>query len=315
MDNNNKNNEYNEKIYVIGHKSPDTDSICSAIAYAHLLNELGQNVTAARSGEINPETEFVLNYFKIPAPELLTDAAGKKLILVDHNEPSQSPDNVEAAEILEVIDHHKIGFKCSTPINFHVEPVGCTATILAWEYHEYDLEIPKEIAGILLSAILSDTVVFRSPTTTEDDIETAEMLADVAEVVDIEKFGIEIKRSKSSLAGMDAESIIYSDFKDFDFSGKKVGIGQIEVIDMTEVNARKSELINKLDEIKKDKNYNLIMLMATDIMNEGSDLLVCGENDYVEKAFDKKLENNSVYIEGAMSRKKDIVQVLEKAFS
>jgi len=304
----------NEKIYIIGHKSPDTDSICSAIAYAHFLNELSQNVIAARSGDINPETEFVLNYFNVSIPELLTDAGGKKLILVDHNEPMQGPDNIENAEILEVVDHHKIAFKYSEPIYFHTEPVGCTATIIAWEYVDCDIEIPKEIAGLLLSAILSDTVVFKSPTTTEDDIETAEMLAEIAGIEDIKKFGIEVKRAKASLAGMDSESIIYSDFKDFDFSKKKVGIGQIEIVDMNEVSGRKNELINKLKEIAKNKNYNLIVLMSTDIINEGSELLVSGETEYIKKAFDRAVENNSIYLEGVMSRKKDVVPVLENAF-
>jgi len=306
--------ENNEKIYIIGHKSPDTDSICSAIAYSHFLCELGENALASRSGDMNPETEFVLNYFKVSPPELLTDAGGKKLILVDHNEAAQSPDNIENAEILEVIDHHKIAFKHAEPIYFRTEPVGCTATIIAWEYADYDIEMPSEIAGILLSAILSDTVVFKSPTTTEDDVKTAEMLAGIANIEDIEKFGIEIKKAKSILSGIDAESIIYSDFKDFDFSGKKVGIGQVEVVDMKEVYERKNELINKLNEIKGGKNYNLILLMATDIMSGGSELLCSGETEYIAKAFGKEVKNNSVYIEGMMSRKKDVVPALEKAF-
>lgn len=304
----------NKKIYVIGHKSPDTDSICSAIAYAHFRRQFGENAVAARSGEINPETEFVLNYFNVSAPKLLTDAEGKKLILIDHNEPSQGPDNVDKAEILQVIDHHKIAFKYSEPIRFHTEPVGCTATIIAWQYDRYDLDIPKEIAGLLLGAILSDTVVFKSPTTTEDDIETAEKLAGIAEIKDIEKFGIEIKKAKASLKGMDAGSIIYSDFKDFDFAGKKVGIGQVEVVDMTEISERRDELINKLNEIEKNKNYNLIVLMATDIINEGSELLASGETKYIEDAFGSSVKNNSVYLEGMMSRKKDMVPVLEKAY-
>ncbi len=304
----------NETVYVIGHKSPDTDSICSAIAYARFLNELGENAIAARSGEINPETEFVLNKFNIQVPELLTDASGKRLVLVDHNEPAQGPDNIDKAEILEVIDHHKIAFKYSEPIYFHTEPVGCTATIIAWEYVKYDIEIATEIAGIMLSAILSDTVVFKSPTTTEDDVETAEMLAEIAEIEDIEAFGIEVKKAKSSLKGMTPEAIIYSDFKDFEFSGKKVGIGQIEVVDMTEVAGRKTELINKLKEITKNKSYILTVLIATDIMNEGSDVIASGETGYIEKAFNKAFKDNSVYLEGVMSRKKDVVPPLEKAF-
>ncbi|ODS36469.1 MAG: manganese-dependent inorganic pyrophosphatase, partial [Candidatus Altiarchaeales archaeon WOR_SM1_79] len=218
-----------DKIYIVGHKNPDTDSVCSAIGYAHFLREGGEDAVAARSGDVNPETWYVLDYFGFEPPQLLQDAGGKKVILVDHNEASQSPDNIDNAEIIGVLDHHRINFAQWSPIYFHTEPLGSTATIIAREYLYGDVELPKEIAGILLSSILSDTVVFKSPTTTQEDMDIAEMLAEIAEIDNIEEFGIDVKRAKASIKGKSAKDVIFSDFKDFNFSGKKVGIGQIEI--------------------------------------------------------------------------------------
>lgn len=177
-----------EKIYVVGHLNPDTDSICSPIAYAEYLKKNGKEAIAVRSDDINDETKFVLDYFKIEVPEFLSDATGKKIILVDHNERSQSPKNIEKAEILEVIDHHKINFTSDTPILFQTEPLGATATIVAKKYlSDKEVKITKQIAGLLLSAILSDTVVFKSETTTKEDIEVAKKLAKIVGIGDPEK--------------------------------------------------------------------------------------------------------------------------------
>jgi len=303
-----------KKIYIVGHKNPDTDSICAPIAYAYLLKKKGKNAIPAKLGEINPETKFVLNYFKIEIPETLKDATGKQLILLDHNEASQSPDNIEKGEILEVIDHHKISFSLSAPIYFWTEPLGSTSTIIAKKYFQEKVKIPKKIAGILLSAILSDTVVFRSPTTTKEDIEIAKKLAKIAGIKNLEKFGIEIKKQKATLKGLSSKTIIFSDFKIFDFSGKKVGIGQVEVCDLKEVNKRKKEIIKKLKEISQKENYDLILLMATDIIKESSQLLTVGEINFLKKAFRKSVENNTLYLPGVMSRKKQVVPPLMEAF-
>lgn len=306
-----------KKIFIVGHKNPDTDSICSAIAYADYLKRKGKKVIAVRAGKVNPETKFVLDYFKGRVPEFLTNAKGKKIILLDHNEKEQSPNNIEKAEILEVIDHHKIAFEYSSPIFFQTEPLGATATILARKYfNDKKVKMAKQIAGLLLSAILSDTVVFRSPTTTREDIEIAKKLAKIAKIKNLEKFGIEIKKKKVTLKGLEAKVIIYSDFKIYNnFSGKKIGIGQVEVCEQKEVNEKKEELIKKLKEISKKEKYNLLILMATNILKKGSLLLAGGEINYLEKAFGKKLKNNSIYLRGVMSRKKEILPPLMKAFS
>lgn len=305
-----------EKIYLIGHKNPDTDTICSPIAYADYLKKKGKRAVAARTGEINPETKFVLDYFKFKTPELLVNAKGKNLILLDFNEKTQAPNNIDKAKILEVIDHHKINFQTETPIFFLAQPLGSTATIIAKIYlNDKKVKITKKIAGLLLSAILSDTVIFRSPTTTKEDIEIAKKLAKIAGIKNIEKFGIEIKKKKATLKGLNAKSIIYSDFKIFDFSGKKVGIGQIELCDLKEAKERRKELLKKLKEILEKQKYDLIVLMITDIVKIGSELLSVGKTKYLQNAFSKKVENNSLYLPGVMSRKKEVVPSLMKVFS
>jgi len=303
-----------EKIYIIGHKYPDTDSICSAIAYSEYLNKKNKMTVASRLDEINEETKFVLSYFKVKQPKSLNKVKGKKIILLDHNEKAQSPDDIARAQILEIIDHHKISFDGPNPIYFLTEPLGSTSTLIAKKYlGDKKVKIKKEIAGILLSGILSDTVVFRSPTTTKEDIEIAKKLAKIAKIKDIESFGIEIKKKKASLKGMSPEKIIYSDFKVFDYKDKKIGIGQVEVCEPKEAQEKKEEILQKLKEINQKENYNLTILMVTDIIKKSSQLWAWGETNYLESAFGKKVENHSLYLKNVLSRKKEIVPPLTKA--
>lgn len=304
-----------EKIYIIGHKQPDTDSICAPIAYAQYLKQKGKNAVAVKSGEINPETKYVLDYFETEVPETLTDATKKTIILLDHNEKTQSLDNIDKAEIIEVIDHHKIDFQCTSPIYFHNEPIGSTSTIIAKKYFDdKDVNLNKKTAGLLLSGILSDTIIFKSPTSTNEDKEIAEKLAGIAEIKNIQDFGIEIKKSKASLKGLTSEQIILSDFKIFEFGKIRIGGGQVEVIGMDEVNEKKQELLEKLKEIAQKENYDLVMLIATDIIKQDSLLLFFEKDNYIEKAFNKKPENNTLYLKGVMSRKKQIIPPLAKLF-
>ncbi len=303
-----------ETIYVVGHKSPDTDTISSVIAYSQYLKKKGIKAMAVHAGELNNETKYVLKYFQAPAPKLLASAKGKTVILVDHNEKSQSPDSIAEAKIIEVIDHHRITFDYPEPINFHSEPVGSTSTIIAKKYISSKTKISRQLAGLMLAGILSDTVVFRSPTTTKDDIILAKKLAKVAKIKNLEKFGIEIKKQKATLKGLSAAEIIRSDFKDFDFSGRKVEIGQIEVVDLKEAENRAAELIKKMEEIAASENYVLILLMATDIINQGSLILFAGDKTYLEKAFNRKIDNHSFYLKDVLSRKKQIVPPLTEVF-
>ncbi|MFB0559818.1 MAG: manganese-dependent inorganic pyrophosphatase [Candidatus Lokiarchaeia archaeon] len=303
------------EVYVIGHKSPDTDSICAAIAYANFKRITGENTAAkaARAGEINPETEYVLNQFGVDAPEMLSNAAGEKLILVDHNEIQQIVDGAEEADIIEVLDHHRIEFKLANPILFYTEPVGSTSTLVAEKYFEKGIELDKKMAGIMLAAILSDTVVFKSPTATDRDKEVADKLAKIVGV-DPQKFGVEVKKAKASLEGKSAGDIIHSDFKDYTFAGKKVGVGQVEIVDIEEARGKKEELLSEMERMTAEEGYDMIFMMLTDIIEEGTELLVVGDQDgsVTKKAFNMELKDNSVYIKDMMSRKKQVIPPLEK---
>jgi len=297
------------EVYVIGHKSPDTDTVCSAIVYAAL-----KGYTPARPGELNEETAYVLDYFKVPAPVLLENAAGKKLVLVDHNEPAQVVNGGDQAEIIEVIDHHKMNFVCNKPIYVHVEPVGSTATVIAKQYMD-KIKANPTWAGLLLAAILSDTVIFKSPTTTDEDKAIAAELAKVAGIADVQAFGIDIKKAKASIKGKPIADVIHVDFKDFDFGGKKVGIGQTELVDINEAYDRKDEIANYLNELKANKGYAMVVFIATDIIKEGSELYFAGDPAMMEKAFGVKPEGPSFWLQGCMSRKKQVAPPLEKAFT
>ncbi len=304
-------------VYVVGHKSPDTDSVCSAIAYAELKKKLGTEAIPARQGELNPETKYVLRKFGFSEPELLTDGAGKKVILVDHSEVGQTLDNIDQAEILEIIDHHKIGdITTPNPIFYLNMPVGSTATVVKKLYEENGIKIPKETAGILLSSILSDTVILKSATTTDADVKAAEELARIAGVDDIQELGMEMFKQKSDLAGKKPKELLFRDFKDFNMSGNKVGIGQIEVVSLSLLDEFKDPLYEEMKKVKEEGGYHSIFLMLTDIIQEGTELLsITDDASVVEKAFGKKLEGRSVWLPGVMSRKKQVVPFLEKAFA
>ena len=302
-----------DTVYVIGHKSPDTDTVCSAIAYAEYLKKKEKiDANAAVCGDINPETKFVLDYFKMQKPKNLSDVAGKTLVLVDHNETAQMPDGANLEKVIEVIDHHKICFNCPAPVRFRAEPLGATATLVAKIMAENNFKIPKPLAGILLSAILSDTVVFKSPTCTPKDIKIAKDLAKIAGIKDIKKFGIEIKKQKASLKKMTAEQIINSDRKIFEAQGKKFAVGQIEVVDLAEARARQNEIKTEMENIREKENLEFIALMATDIINCGSEIFIAGNPAHIENAFGKIPANGNLYIKGMLSRKKDPLPPLLK---
>lgn len=304
-------------VYVVGHKSPDTDSICAAIAYAELKKKLGVDAVPARLGELNSETDFVLKKFGIPVPELMTDATGKKLIIVDHSETTQAPDNFDKAEVVEIVDHHKIGdITTPNPIFFLAMPVGCTCTIIKKLYDYFGIEIPKEIAGIMLSAILSDTVMFKSVTTTDEDKERAKELAKIAGIEDIEAYAMEMFKAKSDIAGKTPRDLIFRDFKDYVMSGKKVGVGQIEIVDLSLLADIKDSIYEEMKKVKEEAQRHSVFLMLTDIMKEATELLVVtDEPAVVEKAFGIPLKEKSVWLEKVMSRKKQVVPPLEKAFA
>lgn len=306
-----------DNVYVVGHKSPDSDSVAAAISYANLKNQLGlpDIYIPAAAGEINNETKFILEHFSVPAPETITDAKGKKIILVDHNEVAQAVDNIMEATLMEVVDHHKIGdIQTGSPIFFHNEPVGSTATIISAMYDQYEIPISKEMAGVMISAILSDTVLFKSPTCTDKDkVEVAKLAKIIGE--DYEQYGIAMLTAKSDISSKTARDIVKGDYKHFDFAGTKAGVGQIEVMDLSVLDDRRKAILDDMENVRKEEGLSFVLIMLTDVMKEASDLLFVGKPvDKFEKAFEGKMENNSIYKEGVLSRKKQVIPPLEAAF-
>ncbi len=304
-------------VYVLGHKNPDTDSITAAIAFAELQKKLGVDAVPARQGDLNPESELVLKKFEVEVPELVTDVTDKQYMLVDHSDIKQAPDNWDKGELLAIVDHHKVGdITTPNPIFFCAMPVGCTATVLYKLYVDlYKKDIDPKVAGLMLSAILSDTVLFKSATCTPDDKAVAEELAKIAGVDDMMAWGMEMAKAKSAVEGVAPKDLIFRDYKDFDMSGKTVGIGQLELVSLDLVANMKDDLYEAMKQVKEEGNRHSVFLMLTDIMQEGTELMaVTDDPSVVEKAFGKPLEGRSVWLPGVMSRKKQMVPPLEKAF-
>lgn len=306
-------------ILVLGHKSPDTDSVTAAIALAELQHELGVDAVPCRQGELNPETKLVLEKFGFPVPQLVTDVTDKQYMLVDHSDIKQAPDNWDKGELLGIVDHHKVGdITTSKPILFFALPVGCTGTVLYKMFTDlYKKPIAPKVAGLMLSAILSDTVLFKSATCTPDDKSAAEALAKLAGVTDMMDWGMEMAKAKSSVEGVPPKDLIHRDYKDFNMSGNTVGIGQLELISLDLISKdMKCALMDEMKKMKVDGNRHSVFLMLTDIMKEGTELLAVTDNPgVIEKAFDRKLEGTNVWLPGVMSRKKQMVPPLERAFA
>ena len=304
-------------VYVFGHKNPDSDSICAAIAVADLKSKLGVEAVPAAQGELNPESKFVLDKFGVDAPEIISSGEGKQVILVDHSDLAQSLDDLGKAEILGIVDHHKLGdVTTPNPLECWIWPVGCTCTVIKSMYDFFGVEIPKNIAGIMLCAILSDTVIFKSATCTDQDKKAAETLAKIAGVEDLMGLGMEMFKVKSAVEGTPAKDLLFRDYKDFDMSGNKVGIGQLEVVDLSILEPVKDALYEEMKIAKEEGGRHSVFLLLTDIMKEGSEMLIVSDDpSVVEKAFGKAPEGNSVWLEGVMSRKKQVVPNFEKAFA
>src|SRR5690606_34962369 len=273
---------------------------------------------AVRLGEVNSETQYALDYFKTDAPRLVENVANEvqNVILVDHNERQQSADGLENVAIKEVIDHHRVAnFETSDPLYFRVEPVGCTATILNKLYKENNIEITKDIAGLMLSAIISDSLLFKSPTCTEEDIAAARELAEIAGV-DAESYGLEMLKAGANVSDKTAEQLVSLDSKEFSMNGNKVQIAQVNVVDPQDVLARQSELEEVMNQQIKDNELDLFLLVITDILNNDSVGLAIGaKTEAVEKAFNVTLDNKTAELKGVVSRKKQVVPVLTESFN
>ena len=295
------------KILVMGHKNPDTDSICSAISYANLKKELGFEVEAVRLGTISKETQFILDYLNMDAPRLIESVnSGDQIILVDHNEAGQSVDGRDNATILEIIDHHKIDLKTSDPINLRFETVGCSSTIISKIYEEKGVAITKEMATVMLSAIMSDTLIFKSPTCTEEDVKQGKKLAEISGL-DYEVYGKDLLIAGTSLDDKTAYEIVNIDCKPFEFGTQKAAVAQVNTVEISAVLARKEELETVMKELMAKDGLDFVTLMITDIITNSTELYVVGDKTLTIKTFGMSEVAETVFLPNVVSRKKQIV--------
>lgn len=296
------------KNFVFGHKKPDTDSIASAISMANLQSNIGNYSESFRLGNINRETEFALKTFSVDAPELIEKVnQNDSVIMVDSNEFDQSAEGIEDANIKMIVDHHRLNLQTTSPVFCMAEPVGCTSTILYKLYKQNDVSITPEMAGLMLSAIVSDTLLFKSPTSTEQDKFIAGKLSDIAGL-DMYDYGFRMLKAGTNLDGYTAKEIINTDSKPFEKNGTKFVISQVNSADVDSVLEKQKELERAIEDEILLNNLDCYVFMVTDILNASSKAVVLGnKRDIFEKAYNTKLFNNTAILDGVVSRKKQVL--------
>lgn len=308
------------KILVFGHQNPDTDAIGSSYAFAELSRLRGLDTAEVVAlGDVNEETAFALDYFGVPAPRVVTSAKAEgadQVILTDHNEFQQSISDIRDVTILGVVDHHRVAnFETQGPLFMILEPVGSASSIVYRQFKADGREIPKATAGLLLSGLISDTLLLKSPTTHETDVKVAEDLAKIAGV-DLETYGLALLKAGTNLATKPADVLIDIDAKTFELNGHSVRVAQVNTVDIPEVLARQSEIETAIKTAMQANSYSDFVFMITDIVNSNSEILALGQNsDKVEAAFNFELKDNHAFLAGAVSRKKQVVPQLTESFS
>lgn len=308
------------QFLVFGHQNPDTDAIASSYGWAYLeRTAFGRDAEAVALGTPNEETAFVLDYFGVEALRVVESAKVEGIdhvILTDHNEFQQSISDIREVEIAAVIDHHRVAnFETANPLYMRVEPVGSASSIVYRAFKENNVEVPKKVAGLLLSGLISDTLLLKSPTTHESDPQVAKELAELAGV-NLEEYGLAMLKAGTNLSSKSAEELIDIDAKSFELNGNNVRVAQVNTVDIDEVLDRQAEIEEAIRASQEANGYSDFVLMITDILNSNSEILALGSHmDKVEAAFNFKLENNHAFLEGAVSRKKQVVPQLTESFN
>lgn len=306
------------EIKIISHKIPDTDSVCASIVFQNFLEQKWKKSTPIKLWNLNKETKFVLDFCWIPEPETVTELEEwTKIALVDHNEKSQSIDNISKYQIEYLVDHHKIwDFETSEPLFSRTEKLCSTNSILYKMFKENWFEISETIAKLMLSAVLSDSLNFRSATTTKEDVQIAKELNKIAKIEDLDEYAKKMFDAKSDLEWFSVEEIIKSDYKNFDFNWTKAWIWTLETTNPNFSLDKKDEILKWLKKIKSKDNLDFILLSVVDILEEKNTSFVLNwlEKEVIEKVFETKVENNLADLWKRLSRKKQIVPDLDKFF-
>jgi manganese-dependent inorganic pyrophosphatase len=304
---------------IFGHKSPDTDAITSAITFAKYEKLSGNtDVEAVALGKPNDETQYALDFFKVEAPRVITAAAPETdtVELVDHNEAQQSVDDRDQVTIAKVIDHHRVAnFATAAPLYMNIQPIGSCNSIIYQMYQQEGFEITPTLAGLMASGLISDTLLLKSPTTTELDKKIFAELQDIAGI-DLSEYGLNMLKAGTNLAARTDKELIDGDAKTFDMNGTKVRVAQVNTVDLSEIYDRQEALESAMQAEVDADGYGLFLTVATDILNSNSVAIALGATDKVEAAFGKKFDaNKRMDLPGVVSRKKQVVPPLTEAFN
>lgn len=316
-----------QNILVFGHKTPDTDAITSAIVMTDWLTQQNLTATAYRLGELNQETQFLLNFANVQAPKLLTadelaNIENPLLALTDHNESQQSIENLTHFPIGYVIDHHKLGdLTTSEPAYIRIEPVGSTCTILYKLYQEYQLTLNPTLATLMAGAVISDTLNLTSPTTTDTDRKILPELLTLAKIADGNDFANQLFLAKSDIRHLTAEQLVTADYKQFKFNdktatAKKWGIAVIETVAPTQVFGRLSDIQTASQTVQQRDSLDYFLVIIVDILKQQSWAVASndGQNQIISQAFNTTLKEDLIDLGNLVSRKKQFVPTLEKFY-
>ena len=300
-------------IYVVGHRNPDNDAIMSAYTFAALKSrrDPANEYKPVRLGPLPAETALVFEEYGIEAPELIENVGeGDKVILTDHNELGQAVPGIEAAEVVEIIDHHRIAdVSTASPIPFINLPWGSTCSIITKLYAQFGIELSDAIAACLLSAVLTDTVILKSPTATAIDAGIVEQLC--AQLgVDATEFGMKLFKSRGGDDDVEVGDMCTRDSKEFNFGGKKVWVAQYETVDLEGLRPREEEVAAEVAKIQAEGGYDAALMLLTDIIQEGSDFIGAGDIAFIEDAFGISFADGPVWMPGVLSRKKQVAAKL-----
>lgn len=307
--------ENRNKIYIVGHKKPDLDSIASAVGYESYRHELGEfNYQAIRCDSINPLTEWIFTNFNTEIPQLVNDISGTDIVLVDHTYSENRANGWERSNILEVIDHHDVKLEDIIPQRITIRPCGSTCTLITEKFVNSNIDIPFNIANILLAGILDDSLGLKSPTTIQLDIDMVTVLNSICKVGDIQDYSLQIFKKKDIWHTLTPREIIEEDIRNLEINGNWVSISQVETLNSDNMNTE--SIIKELEQMNIEKNFKLRIVMLTNPVNRDCILIAVGKDiNLFEKELGKEIKGNIVYLKDFVSRKKQVVPLIEHIYS